>query len=156
MRVRVIAVGQRLPSWIETGCDEYVKRLPREWSFELVPVKSVTRVEAKPAADAMRAEGKLIEAAIPSGYLRVVLDEHGKQVTTAEMAGLLRTWRQDGRDVAWIIGGADGLDRAIKDGANQSIALSALTLPHGLARLLLVEQLYRASSLLQGHPYHRV
>jgi len=156
MRVRVIAIGQKLPSWIETGCDEYVKRMPREWSFELVALKSAPRVEGRPAADAMRAEAKLIDAAIPAGYWRIVADEHGKQVTTAEMAGLIRAWRQDGRDVAWIIGGADGLDRSIKDGANQSIALSALTLPHGLARLLLVEQLYRASSLLQGHPYHRV
>ena len=156
MRVRVIAIGQRLPSWMEAGCEEYVKRMPREWSFGLVALKAVTRIEGKPAADAMRAEAKLIEAAIPAGYWRIVADEHGRQVTTAEMAGLLRGWRQEGRDVAWIIGGADGLDRSIKDAANQTIALSALTLPHGLARLLLVEQLYRASSLLQGHPYHRV
>ncbi|MEO7760906.1 MAG: 23S rRNA (pseudouridine(1915)-N(3))-methyltransferase RlmH [Casimicrobiaceae bacterium] len=156
MRVRVIAVGQRLPAWIETGCEEYVKRMPREWNFDLVSLKGVTRVEGKPAAEAMRAEAKQIEAAIPDGFWRIALDERGKQATTAELAGYLRAWRQDGRDVALIIGGADGLDPALKEGAQQVLALSALTLPHGLARLLLVEQLYRASSLLQGHPYHRV
>ena len=155
MRIRVIAVGQRLPSWIDTGCEEYIKRMPREWNFELMPLKSVTRVEGKPASEAMRSEAKLIEAAIPPGHWRVALDEHGRQVKTAELAGFLRAWRQDGRDVAFVIGGADGLDPAIKKGADLLLALSALTLPHGLARLLLIEQLYRAASLLQGHPYHR-
>ena len=155
MRIRVIAVGQRLPSWIEAGCEEYAKRMPREWNFELVQLKAVTRLEGKPASEVMRAEAKLIEATIPEGHWRVALDERGKQVTTAELAGHLRAWRNESRDVAFVIGGADGLDPVIKNGANLLLALSALTLPHGLARLLLVEQLYRASSLLQGHPYHR-
>jgi len=156
MRIRVVAIGHRLPPWVEAGCDEYAKRMPREWSFELVALKSATRVEGKPAAEVMRAEAKLIEAALPPDYLRIVLDEHGKAVTTAELAGMLRGWRQDGRSAAFIIGGADGLDPALKEEADQRLALSALTLPHALARLVLVEQLYRAATLLQGHPYHRV
>jgi 23S rRNA (pseudouridine1915-N3)-methyltransferase len=155
MRIRLVAIGHRLPSWAEAGCDEYAKRMPREWSFELVVLKSATRVEGKPAAEVMRAEAKLIEAALPPDHLRIVLDEHGKAVTTAELAGMLRSWRQDGRNAAFIIGGADGLDPALKDKADQRLALSALTLPHALARLVLVEQLYRAATLLQGHPYHR-
>jgi 23S rRNA (pseudouridine1915-N3)-methyltransferase len=156
MRVRVIAVGQRLASWVETGCDEYSRRIPREWNYELVPLKAATRVEGKPASEAMRAEARLIEAAIPHGQWRVALDERGKQLTTAELAGMLRGWRQEGRDVAFIVGGADGLDPGVKSNANMLLGLSALTLPHGLARLLLIEQLYRAVSLIQGHPYHRV
>jgi 23S rRNA (pseudouridine1915-N3)-methyltransferase len=156
MRIRVVAIGHRLPSWVEAGCDEYAKRMPREWSFELVALKSATRVEGKPAAEAMRTEAKLIEAALPADYLRIALDEHGKAVTTAELAGMLRGWRQDGRNAAFIIGGADGLDPALKEHADQRLALSALTLPHALARLVLLEQLYRAATLLQGHPYHRV
>jgi 23S rRNA (pseudouridine1915-N3)-methyltransferase len=155
MRIRIVAIGHRLPPWVEAGCDEYAKRMPREWSFELVALKSATRVEGKPAAEVMRAEAKLIEAAIPPDHLRIVLDEHGHAVTTAELAGMLRGWRQDSRSAAFIIGGADGLDPALKEKADQRLALSALTLPHALARLVLVEQLYRAATLLQGHPYHR-
>ena len=156
MRIRVVAIGHRLPPWVEAGCDDYAKRMPREWSFELVALKSATRVEGKPAAEVLRAEATLIEAALPADYLRIVLDEHGKAVTTAELAGMPRGWRQDGRSAAFIIGGADGLDPALKEKADQRLALSALTLPHALARLVLVEQLYRAATLLQGHPYHRV
>jgi len=156
MRIRVVAIGHRLPAWVEAGCDEYTKRMPREWNFELVALKSATRAEGKPSADVMRAEAKQIEAALPPDHLRIILDEHGKAVTTAELAGMLRGWRQDGRNAAFIIGGADGLDPTLKDHADQRLALSALTLPHALARLVLVEQLYRAATLLQGHPYHRV
>lgn len=155
MRIRVVAIGQRLPTWVESGCDEYAKRLPREWNFELVTLKSAVRVEGKPAADAMRAEAKSIAAAAPPDHLRIVLDEHGKPMTTAEFAGLLRSWRQESRNAVFIIGGADGLDPALKERADRVLALSALTLPHGLARLLLLEQLYRVATLLQGHPYHR-
>src|ERR1044071_8573849 len=100
MRIRVVAIGQRLPSWIETGCAEYVARLPREWNFELIALKAATRTEGKPVAEAMRTEGRTIEAAIPSSYWRIALDERGKQATTAELAGWVRTWRQDGRDIA--------------------------------------------------------
>jgi 23S rRNA (pseudouridine1915-N3)-methyltransferase len=156
MRIRLIAVGQRLQPWVEAGCEEYVKRLPREWNFELVALKAANRTEGKPAAAAMQAEAKAIGGAIAAGSRRVVLDERGQQVTTAQLAGRLTRWQQDGRDVALIVGGADGLDPELRKTADETLALSQLTLPHGLARLLLVEQLYRAASVLQGHPYHRV
>lgn len=155
MRIRLIAVGQRLPSWIDAGCEEYIKRLPREWSFELIALKAAARPEGKPVAAAMQAEARAIAGAIPAGSRRVLLDERGRQVTTAELARGLARWQQDGRDVALVVGGADGLDPELRKSADETLALSQLTLPHGLARLLLVEQLYRAASLLQGHPYHR-
>jgi len=156
MRIRLIAIGQRLPSWIAAGCEEYVKRLPREWNFDLIAVKAAARPEGKPVAAAMQAEARVIAGAIPAGSRRVLLDERGEQVTTAQLAGWLARWQQDGRDVSLVVGGADGLDPEFRKTADETLALSRLTLPHGLARLLLVEQLYRAASLLQGHPYHRV
>lgn len=141
--------------WIEAGCEEYVKRLPREWNFELVALRAAARTEGKPAAAAMKAEGRAIAGAIAAGSRRVILDEAGREVTTAQLAGRVTRWQLDGRDVALIIGGADGLDPEFRKTADETLALSQLTLPHGLARLLLVEQLYRAASVLQGHPYHR-
>jgi 23S rRNA (pseudouridine1915-N3)-methyltransferase len=155
MRVWLIAVGQRLPAWVDAGCEEYVKRLPREWSFELVELKAAQRPEGLPATAAIAAEGKAIRAALPPGARKVVLDERGRPLTTLQLAQRLTEWQRDGRDVALVIGGADGLDPALKAAADESLALSAMTLPHGLARVLLVEQLYRAASVLQGHPYHR-
>jgi 23S rRNA (pseudouridine1915-N3)-methyltransferase len=156
MRIHVIAVGQRLPPWVKAGCEEYAKRLPREWNFELVALKAAARSEGKPAAAAMQAEARAIAGAMAGGVRRVMLDERGQQVTTTQLAGWLTRWQRDGRDVALIIGGADGLDPELRQSADETLALSHLTLPHGLVRLLLVEQLYRAACVLQGHPYHRV
>lgn len=155
MRIRLIAVGQRLQPWVDAGCEEYVKRLPREWSFELIAIKAAARTEGKPAAAAMQAEARGITGAVVPGSRQVALDERGQQVTTVQLAGRLTQWQRDGRDVALIIGGADGLAPEFRKSADEVLALSQLTLPHGFARLLLVEQLYRAASLLQGHPYHR-
>jgi len=155
MRIRLVAVGHRQPAWVDSGCDDYIRRLPREWAFELVVQKSAPRAESRPASDAMRAEAKAIDAAIPAGWFRVALDEHGRAMTTAELAGAVRGWRQEARDVAFVVGGPDGLDPSVKMSAGLLLSLSAMTLPHGLARLVLVEQLYRAASLLAGHPYHR-
>jgi 23S rRNA (pseudouridine1915-N3)-methyltransferase len=156
MRIRLIAVGQRLQPWVEAGCDEYVKRLPREWNFEIVALKAADRTGGKPAAAAMQTEARAVAGAIAAGTRRVMLDERGEQVTTAQLAGRMTRWQQDGRDVALVIGGADGLAPELRKTADETLALSQLTLPHGLARLLLVEQLYRVASVLQGHPYHRV
>lgn len=156
MRIRLIAIGQRLQPWVEAGCAEYVKRLPREWHFELIALKAATRGEGKPLAAAMKSEAKAIEGAVAAGSHRVMLDEMGQQVTTVQLAGRLTRWQGDGRDVALIIGGADGLDPQLGQTADETLALSLMTLPHGFARLLLVEQLYRAASVLLGHPYHRV
>ena len=156
MRIRLIAVGQRLQPWVGAGCEEYVKRLPREWNFELVALKAANRTAGKPAAAAMRDEARAIAGAVGAGSRRVMLDERGEQVTTAQLAGRMTRWQRDGRDVALIIGGADGLAPELRKTADETLALSQLTLPHGIARLLLVEQLYRVASVLQGHPYHRV
>lgn len=155
MHIRLIAVGQRLQPWVEAGCEEYVKRLPREWNFELIALKAAARTEGKPAAAVMQAEARAITGVVAAGSRQVVLDERGQQVTTVQLAGRLTKWQRDGRDVALIIGGADGLAPEFRTSADEVLALSQLTLPHGFARLLLVEQLYRAASLLQGHPYHR-
>jgi 23S rRNA (pseudouridine1915-N3)-methyltransferase len=103
----------------------------------------------------LAAEGERILAAIPPGSVKVALDERGKAQTTAELARRLADWMQQGRDVAFLIGSADGLDRGLKAGADLLLALSAMTLPHALVRVLLAEQLYRAVSLNQNHPYHR-
>ncbi len=155
MRIRLIAVGQRMQSWVESGCDEYVKRLPREWNFELIALKAAPRSDGRPVAVAMQAEARAIAAAAGPGSRRVMLDERGRQVSTGQFAGRLTLWQRECPDVALIIGGADGLDPEFRQSADETLALSQLTLPHGIARLLLVEQLYRAASLLQGHPYHR-
>ena len=155
MRIRLIVVGQRLPPWVQAGCEEYMKRLPREWNFELVAVKAANRPGNTPAGTAMQAEARAIADAVLPGMRRVALDERGQQSTSAKLAERLALWQRDGRDVALIIGGADGLAPEIRQSADEALSLSQMTLPHGLARLVLLEQLYRASSLLKGHPYHR-
>lgn len=170
MRIRLIAVGQRLPAWIDAGCDEYLKRLPREWNFQLVALKPASRgasgggktgsvksggPDDKTSSVAMLAEARMIVDAIAPGMRRVILDERGCPSTSRELAERIGRWQRDGRDIAMIIGGADGLDPAFKSTADESLSLSAMTLPHGLARVVLIEQLYRASSVMKGHPYHR-
>ena len=169
MRIRLIAVGQRLPPWIEAGCGEYLKRLPREWNFQLVAVKSANRgsggagggsgkggdFDNKTGSAAMQAEARAITDAINPGMRRVILDERGQPSTSRELADRIGRWQRDGRDIALIIGGADGLDPELKATADETVSLSTMTLPHGIARVLLIEQLYRASSLIKGHPYHR-
>jgi 23S rRNA (pseudouridine1915-N3)-methyltransferase len=154
MRVTLVAIGQRLPAWAVAAVDDYAGRLPSEWRFQLKALKAEPRNGRNPAA-LMAAERQRIEAALPRGARRVVLDEHGEQVTTAQLAARLRAWQSDARDVAFVIGGPDGLDAALQSAADERLRLSDLTLPHALARVLLVEALYRAESLNAGHPYHR-
>jgi len=155
MRVVIAAVGQRQPAWADAACDEYARRLPPDWRFELKAVKAEPRGVAKPITVLLAAEAQRLSAALPKGARRVVLDEHGQRLTTAQLAERLRFWLADGRDLALLIGGPDGLDPALKTGADETLRLSDLTLPHALARVLLLEALYRAWSLLAGHPYHR-
>lgn len=154
MRITVVAVGQRLPDWAQTACDDYLKRFPGDWRVELKAVKAEPR-ESKPVAAVMQAERQRIEAALGSGVRRVILDERGDRLTSAELARRCEAWAHDGRDVGLVIGGADGIDPALKQAADERIRLSDMTLPHALARVLLLEQLYRAWSLLHNHPYHR-
>lgn len=144
-----------MPRWVCDGYEEFARRLPRELSLELVEVKPEPRSTGKPLAALLAAEAARIAQALPVRCWRVVLDERGQDVTTRQLAGLLETWMGEGEDVAFIIGGADGLAPEVKAAARATLRLSSLTLPHALVRVVLAEQLYRAVSLLRNHPYHR-
>lgn len=156
MKFLVCAVGQKMPAWIAQGFSEYSKRMPREASIELMEIRPEKRGEGRRLDQLLNAEAMRIRAVLPARCHVVVMDERGKQVNTAELAAAISGWMMNGGDVAFIIGGADGLDTDIKSSADEVLALSALTLPHGLARVVLAEQLYRAVSLIKGHPYHRI
>jgi len=155
MKLLIAAVGQRQPAWAEAAYDDFAKRFPPELKLALKPVKAEPRSSGKPAEALMAAEAQRIEAAIPKGARRVVLDERGARLTTQQLAQRLTFWLGDGRDVAFMIGGPDGLDTRLKDSADEALRLSDLTLPHAFVRVLLAEALYRAWSLTAGHPYHR-
>jgi 23S rRNA (pseudouridine1915-N3)-methyltransferase len=155
MKLYVIAVGNKMPDWITSGLNEYSRRMPREAKIELIELKPEPRSSGKTTAQIMEAEAQRIRAALPAGALCIALDERGTALSTRQLAQQMQDWMQQGSDIAFIIGGADGLHESVKQQAQQLMALSALTLPHGLARVLLAEQLYRAHSLLHNHPYHR-
>lgn len=154
MKLRVIALGHRMPAWVNAGWDDYARRLPREFALELVVLKPEARDGGKAIAHVLTAEAARIAIAC-KGALVVALDEHGRAWTTRELTNRLARWRDDARDVAFVIGSADGLAPSVREAAHAVVSLSALTLPHALVRVLLVEQLYRAASLNAGHPYHR-
>jgi 23S rRNA (pseudouridine1915-N3)-methyltransferase len=154
MKLLVVAVGQRQPGWADAAWADFAKRFPPEMRLDLKAVKAEPR-SGKTAAQCMAAEAARIDAACPKGARRVLLDERGSRLTTAQLADRVGFWRGDGRDVAFLIGGPDGLDPALKSGADESLRLSDLTLPHAFVRVLLAEGLYRAWSVLEGHPYHR-
>ena len=154
MRLVVAAIGQRQPAWADAAWDDFAKRFPADCRLELKALKAEPR-PGKSAAQCMAAEAQRLEAALPKGARRVILDERGSRLTTAQLSERLQFWRGDGRDVALLIGGPDGLDPALKATADETLRLSDLTLPHAFARVLLAEALYRAWSVVQGHPYHR-
>ena len=155
MKLAIVAVGHKQPAWVQDGCDEYLKRLPRELSVRVVEIKpepgsNKTRLQVQAA------EKTRIRQALGSTKQRIVaLDEKGRELTTRQFADALQEWMRAGDDTALLIGGAGGLDAELKTKADDLIRLSGLTLPHGLARLVLCEQIYRAISLLKNHPYHR-
>jgi 23S rRNA (pseudouridine1915-N3)-methyltransferase len=154
MRLLVLAIGQRQPAWADAAWADFAKRFPTELRLELKACKAEPRA-GRSVAQCLAAEAARLEAACPKGARRVVLDERGTRRSTVELAERLRHWRDDGRDAALLIGGPDGLDPAVQRSADETLRLSDLTLPHALARVLLAEALYRAWTLLQGHPYHR-
>ena len=154
MRLRIVALGQRLPAWVVAGVGDYARRLPREFAVELIELKPEARGQGRSTAQILAAEAERIAVAT-RGWMVIALDEHGETWSTAQFAARLRGWSHSGRSVAFVLGSADGLAAAVKRDADVIMALSALTLPHGLARVVLVEQIYRAASLLRGHPYHR-
>ncbi|WP_292938069.1 23S rRNA (pseudouridine(1915)-N(3))-methyltransferase RlmH [Noviherbaspirillum sp.] len=156
MQLIIAAVGHKMPAWIEDGFGEYAKRMPPECRLQLKEIKPVERSGSRTAETVMAQERAKIEAAIPKGSRVIALDERGKDLTTMQLSQLLTQWQQDGRDVTFVIGGADGLDAGFKASADMLVRISSLTLPHGMVRVLLAEQLYRAWSITQNHPYHRV
>jgi len=155
MKLLIVAVGHKMPDWITAGFNEYTKRMPREAQISLLEIKPEPRTTGKTTAQIMEAEAQRILSVLPQNCLRIALDERGMQPTTRQLAAQMQDWMREGRDVAFIIGGADGLHESVKQAARQLLALSALTLPHAVVRVLLAEQLYRAYSLMHNHPYHR-
>ena len=154
MKLLLVAVGQRQPAWADSAYADFAKRFPPEMRLELKAVKAEPR-GAKTAEQLMAAEAVRIEAAIPRGVRRIVLDEHGERRTTVQLAARMKAWLHDGRDAALIVGGPDGLAASVKAGADETLRLSELTLPHAFVRVLLAEALYRAWTVLVNHPYHR-
>ena len=154
MKLVLAAVGQRLPAWTDSAYEDYAKRFPPDLRLELKAVKAEPR-SGKTAEQLMAAEAVRLEAAIPKGARRVVLDERGTRLTTMQLSQRLSAWVMDGRDVALIVGGPDGLAASLKDSAEETLRLSDLTLPHAFVRVLLAEALYRAWTVTINHPYHR-
>ena len=154
MKLLLVAVGQRQPAWADAAYAEFAKRFPPELRLELKAVKAEPR-SGKTAEQLMAAEAARIEAMVPRGVRRVVLDEHGERRSTLQLAARLMAWMGDGRDVALIVGGPDGLAAPTKASADETLRLSDLTLPHAFVRVLLAEALYRAWTVTVNHPYHR-
>ena len=154
MKLHLVAVGQRQPAWGNTAYEDFAKRFPPEMRLELKAVKAEPR-GSKTAEQLMAAEALRLEAAIPKGARRVVLDERGTRLTTVQLAERMKVWMNDGRDAVLLIGGPDGLDAKLKATADETMRLSDLTLPHAFVRVLLAEALYRAWTVMVNHPYHR-
>ena len=154
MKLLIVAVGQRVPDWAQTAWDDYAKRFPPELKVELKAVKTEPR-GSKTLETLHAAERARIESVIPRGARVVALDERGTALTTVALAAKLKAWQLGADDVALVIGGPDGLDPSFRQAAHERIRVSDLTLPHAMARVLLIEQLYRAWSINASHPYHR-
>ncbi len=155
MKLKLLAVGQKMPQWVNDGYQEYARRLPRDCSLNLIEIAPAKRGKTSQPQQWMQEESKRILSHIDTSDHVVALDVIGKSWSTTELADNLAQWQQQGSDVSLMIGGPDGLDPACLQRANQRWSLSALTLPHPLVRVLLAEQLYRAWTILQNHPYHR-
>jgi 23S rRNA (pseudouridine1915-N3)-methyltransferase len=154
LKLHVVALGHRMPAWVTAGWDDYARRLPRELALDLIELKPEPRTRGKTVVQLLAAEAKRIAAAAGSAQL-VALDERGDAWTTRRLAEALARWRDSAAEIAFVIGSADGLAETVRRQAAAVVSLSALTLPHGLVRVLVAEQLYRAASLIAGHPYHR-
>ncbi|RTE66975.1 23S rRNA (pseudouridine(1915)-N(3))-methyltransferase RlmH [Amphritea opalescens] len=155
MKIRLIAVGTKMPSWVIEGVSEYQKRLPNEFSLDIIEIPLGHRGKGADLARAKRQEGELMLAAIPKGDQVIALEVGGRNWSTEQLAEQAEQWQMSGRNVSLLVGGPDGLAPECIALANQKWSLSGLTLPHPLVRILLAEQLYRAWSILQGHPYHK-
>ena len=155
MRIHIVAIGHRRAGWERDGYREYARRMPPELAIELHEIPAAKGAKRDSAERRMEEEGKRLAAATPGGARVIALDERGAAWTTRELAHRIERWMHDGRALALLIGGADGLAPACIEAAEHRWSLSPLTLPHGLARIVVAEQLYRASTILRRHPYHR-
>lgn len=155
MQIDLIAVGKKMPTWIESGFKEYAKRLPKNINFKLIEITPATRSKNNNADNYKQKEQEKIEATLSPKSIIIALDERGKSINSQQLANQLQTWNDDNQHISLIIGGADGLNEPLKKKANQLWSLSAMTLPHGLVRVMVAEQIYRAWSITQNHPYHR-
>ena len=151
----VIALSHRIEAWAQQAVDQFSKRLPPDWKLEIKELKPEDRNKGKPVEQLLASEAKRIWQAVPKGSQVVALDEKGKTMTSEELAGTLQAWHDQSQSLCLIIGSADGLSSELKSQCRASWRLSSLTLPHSLARVLTVEALYRAWSIVAGHPYHR-
>jgi 23S rRNA (pseudouridine1915-N3)-methyltransferase len=155
MRLRIIAVGTKQPSWVDAAVTDYLRRFKSPWRVELLEIEAATRSATRSAEVAVQREGERVLAALRDRERVILLDEIGKSLSTRELASKVEALAREAPDLALLIGGPDGHAAAVRERAAASWSLSRLTLPHGLARVLLVEQLYRAHTLASGHPYHR-
>jgi len=155
LKLHLIAVGHKMPGWVDAAVGDYTRRMPPDMPLTLVEIKPGHRVAGEDGIRARQHEAERILAALPAGAVGVALDERGAQLSTRELAGWMNGWMAEGVSPAFIIGGADGLDDSVKARASRQLGLSKLTLPHALARVVLAEQLYRAMCIIKGHPYHR-
>ena len=154
MKLRIISVGHKMPAWVETACTEYIKRMPRELSLEIIEIKPEKRAAGNSTENIQELEAKRILEAVGKDFL-IACDERGQEIMTLQLAEKMQLWQTLGRDASLVIGGADGLHTSLKQRADWLWSLSKLTLPHAFVRILLCEQLYRAHSVNQNHPYHR-
>ena len=155
MRIRVIAVGTKMPGWVNQGIAEYSKRLPREWAFEFIEIALGHRSKGQDIGKAIAKEGEQMLAALDARDYVIALDVQGKSWSTAKVSEQMSQWQLQGDNIALLIGGPDGLAPSCLQRAQQRWSLSPLTLPHPLVRVLLTEQLYRSWTILQNHPYHK-
>jgi len=155
LHIRLIAIGERQPGWVDDAFSEYAQRLPRQWKFRLQAMSGGRRSKHQDSASAIETEGRKILAEIGAADFVVALDEHGEQFTSTALGKKLVDWQNAGRDLTFLIGGPDGLANPCLQRADLCWSLSRLTLPHGLARVLYAEQMYRAWTVSTGHPYHR-
>ncbi len=155
MRIKILAVGQKPPNWVRLATDEYLGRFPADTNIQLLEVKPAIRSSSGSPQQWMQQEARLIEQLSPERHHLVILDERGEDLTTRQLAQRLERWRTTGLPITIVIGGADGIAPELKSKADETVRLSSLTLPHAMVRVLLLEQLFRAWSILNNHPYHR-
>lgn len=155
MKIQILAMGTKMPSWVQQGCDEYAKRFPKEFSLNIKELTLASRSKTTSTKTVIEAESEKLLAAVPSGNQIVVLDKGGSSWSTEQLADHIRNWQMQGQSLSLLIGGPDGLSRSCIRKADKAWSLSALTLPHPIVRIILLEQFYRAWAILNNHPYHK-